>query len=43
MKSNIQFADDKIKNSFNKLSEENPRWYKFLTRAFEDIVNDIIN
>jgi len=37
MKRDIQFADDKIKNSFDKLEEENPRLFKFLTRAFEDI------
>lgn len=41
MKSKIQFIDDKLKESFEKLEKEDPILYKFILRAFDDIENNV--
>ena len=40
MKSNIQFINEKLKNAFEKLKNEDPKMYDFIVRAFEDIKNN---
>lgn len=37
MESKIQFLNEKLKTSFEKLEKENNDMYNFITRAFEDI------
>lgn len=37
MKSKIQFANERLKESFKKLEKGDLRLYRFLLRAFEDI------
>ena len=40
MKSKVQFANEKIKNAFDKLKGEDPKMHGFISRAFEDIENN---
>lgn len=37
MKSRVQFANEKIKAAFDKLSKTDSNLYKFVLRAFKDI------
>lgn len=37
MRSRIQFVDDKLKKSFDKLSKTNPQMHGLISRAFCDI------
>lgn len=37
MRSKIQFADEKTKNAFEKLKEEDSKLYSFILRALKDI------
>jgi len=41
MKSEIQFASDKVKKAFEKLRKENPKLHKFISRAFKDIKDNV--
>ena len=40
MKSNIQFVNEKIKDAFEKLKDNDPKMHRFISRAFEDIENN---
>ena len=40
MKSKVQFANEKIKNAFDKLKDEDSKMHGFISRAFEDIENN---
>ena len=40
MKSKVQFVNEKIKNAFKKLKDEDPKMHGFILRAFEDIENN---
>jgi Txe/YoeB family toxin of Txe-Axe toxin-antitoxin module len=37
MESEVQFANEKVKKSFEKLKKENPSMHKTISRAFTDI------
>ncbi len=37
MKSKIQFANEKVKSSFERLEKADPNLYKFVLRSFKDI------
>lgn len=41
MKSKIQFANEKIKESFDKLKREDNKMYNFILRAFKDIEENV--
>lgn len=41
VKSNIQFANEQIKKAFEKLKTEDRKMHDFITRAFEDIENNV--
>lgn len=41
MQSKIQFINEKVKEAFEKLKIEDPKMYDFVSRAFEDIENNV--
>ena len=41
MKSKIQFVNEKINESFDKLEKEDNKLYKFILRAFKDIEENV--
>jgi Txe/YoeB family toxin of Txe-Axe toxin-antitoxin module len=41
MKSNIQFANEKVQKAFEKLKKEDLKMYEILLRAFDDIENNV--
>lgn len=41
MKSKVQFTNDKVKKAFEKLKRSDPKLYKFILRAFEDIEENV--
>jgi len=41
MRSEIKFLTDKLKKDFEKLETEDPKMYKFVKRALEDIENNV--
>ena len=41
MKSKIQFANEKVKEAFGKLEKEDNNMYKFISRAFSDIEENV--
>ena len=41
MQGNIKFVNERIQKSFEKLRKEDPKMYKILLRAFEDIENNV--
>jgi|SRR3972149_5116635 len=41
MRSNIQFASEQVKKAFEKLKTEDRKMYDFISRAFEDIENNV--
>ena len=41
MKSRIQFVDEKIKNAFKILEDEDPKLHSFILRAFRDIEDNV--
>ena len=40
MRSNVQFVNEKLKEAFEKLKDEDSKMYQFISRAFEDIENN---
>lgn len=41
MKSDIQFANEKVEKAFEKLKKEDEKMHKFILRAFEDIERNV--
>ena len=41
MKSKIQFADEKIEKSLEKLKKKDSKFYKFILRAFQDMEENV--
>jgi Txe/YoeB family toxin of Txe-Axe toxin-antitoxin module len=41
MQSKIQFANNKIRDAFERLENENQKMHKFISRAFEDIEENV--
>ncbi|MEK6871865.1 MAG: hypothetical protein AABX16_03090 [Nanoarchaeota archaeon] len=40
MRSNVRFVNEKLKEAFEKLKDEDSKMYQFISRAFEDIENN---
>lgn len=43
MEAEIKFADEKLKKAFESLENSNPRLYKEISKALEEISKDVYN